>query len=616
MIKRVFFLSLALLIITPLGQALAISSQDSSSLYGDSEYYWPNQPKCDVGSSASSSGGSLASGSSIYILGDSITERAQSAYQTTFQQEGIVANVDAEASRSLNGPGQDGNKTTGMQAIAQDASQIKLAGAIVIALGTNGGDTNQSIDQAIAAIRADNSTAPIYWVDLISVGRTDNYNQTVIGPGNQAIYSQASSQNYQVISWFKTVDSAGDPQNPTPKETDPNHYIDNSDGLGVHPTQAGITALVNLVSGTVTGSSTQTASGASCACSTGNTPLVGSDNIQKAFNFLVGKGLTANQAAAVIGNLEQESGQGLNPSADQNKGTATTPTPNDGFGIAQWTDPGRQQGLVTLAQQEGKPPNDLGVQLDYLWQELTTTHSNALTALKAADNVQSATIAFEQTYEAAGTPQMQNRINFAQAVLTQYGGSAPSGSSQTSSSGCSVGAINCNSSNSATSTSGLSQVRKNVVCIAQQELALWESQPGYPWNGENSYSETGYLKYSEGRHEEWCADFASWVYDQAGYPLQPDPNWNVSYVPNIQSIGEQNIKFHWHPAGSGYTPKPGDLAIHGSQHVNIFISSSGGTSTYIGGDQGNGPYPGGSIVSTDTESGYYSGGITGYVSPD
>jgi hypothetical protein len=149
--------------------------------------------------------------------------------------------------------------------------------------------------------------------------------------------------------------------------------------------------------------------------------------------------------------------------------------------------------------------------------------------------------------------------------------------------------------------------------LTENELAFWKSQPGYP---HPDFSQSGYYKYSQNRQEEWCADFVSWIYEKAGYPLQPDPTWNVSYVPNIQSIGQQNTQFHWHPQGSNYKPKPGDLAIHGSNHVNIFISSIGGTSQYIGGDQGSGPYPGGSIVSVETGSGYYDNGITGYVSPE
>lgn len=198
-------------------------------------------------------------------------------------------------------------------------------------------------------------------------------------------------------------------------------------------------------------------------------------------------------------------------------------------------------------------------------------------------------------------------------------GGASSTSTPTASSGCgssSSGSVNCSASSSASAaTPGLSTVRQSVVCLAQQQLLLWEAQPGYP---QPAYSESGYQVYSDDAVEEWCADFVSWIYNQAGYAFTGgySGGWRISYVPNIQALGEQNQSFHWHPAGSGYTPQPGDLAIHGADHVNIFISSTGGVSTYIGGDQGSGPYPGGSIVSTETESGYYSGGITGYVSPD
>jgi len=365
-------------------------------------------------------------------------------------------------------------------------------------------------------------------------------------------------------------------------------------------------------------------SGTSCA--TGNTNLVGTDNVQKAMNYLIGQGLSSDQAAGVIGNLEQESGQGLNPLAQQNGSSSNTPIAGVGFGIAQWTDASRQQNLVKFADEQGGQPGQLIIQLGFLWQELTSSYAQVLQHLKASTAVDDAVNQFvgpnnlagqpvaptaevQRTggYENPGTPNMQNRLEFAHDVAGSYSGDS-SGSAD-----CSNATATCNSSSSQSSSSALSSLRQNVVCLAQKELALWKSQPGYP---HPAYSQTGYFKYSQNRQEEWCADFVSWIYDQAGYPLQPDPNWDVSYVPNIQSIGEQNGKFHWHPQGSGYKPKPGDFAIHGTNHVNIFVSSVGGTSQYIGGDQGSGPYPGGSVVSVETGSGYYDNGITGYVSPD
>jgi hypothetical protein len=169
---------------------------------------------------------------------------------------------------------------------------------------------------------------------------------------------------------------------------------------------------------------------------------------------------------------------------------------------------------------------------------------------------------------------------------------------------CSGTAANC-TTGAPSSAQGLSNVRQDVVCVAEQEYAKWSSNPP------QLTAQSGYLTYSQNVVEEWCADFASWVYNQATYPLQPDPNWRVSYVPNIQAIGEREQNFHWHPA-AGYTPKPGDLAIHGPNHVNIVVGVSNGVVTLIGGDEGHGPYPGGSVVAEDN----YTADVTGYVSPD
>lgn len=174
--------------------------------------------------------------------------------------------------------------------------------------------------------------------------------------------------------------------------------------------------------------------------------------------------------------------------------------------------------------------------------------------------------------------------------------------------GCASGTVNC--SQPANSTAGLSTVRQNVVCITQQELQKWTSGQLKPANG--------YLAYSQNAVEEWCADFVSWVYDQAKYPLKPDPSWRVPSVDGVRAIGNQNKNFHWHNAG-GYTPRPGDIVVHkeGMSHVNIVVGVSGSSMTLIGGDQGHGPYPGGSSVTQYTDKAF-SGvdGITGYVTPD
>jgi len=143
-----------------------------------------------------------------------------------------------------------------------------------------------------------------------------------------------------------------------------------------------------------------------------------------------------------------------------------------------------------------------------------------------------------------------------------------------------------------------------AVCLAQAELALWKAgtlKPG-----------TDFHKYSQGRGGDWCADFASWIYNQAGYPLKATNQGNVPAVAGIKAIGIAGGKFIWHPR-AGYTPQPGDLAIHDliGSHVNIVISATATSITMIGGNQGN-SYSTSSVTQYSASGG---DGISGFVSP-
>lgn len=151
-----------------------------------------------------------------------------------------------------------------------------------------------------------------------------------------------------------------------------------------------------------------------------------------------------------------------------------------------------------------------------------------------------------------------------------------------------------------------SNIRQKIVALAQVELGLWQSGALVPG--------TGYKKYSHGRSEDWCADFSSWIYNQAGIPLSKSAGGNVPAVSGIQGIGIQTGRYH--PAG-GYTPQPGDLVIrkNGVSHVNIVISVSGNSMVVIGGNQGgNGSFDRSKVTQyTDRVN---NGQISGFVSPE
>ena len=116
--------------------------------------------------------------------------------------------------------------------------------------------------------------------------------------------------------------------------------------------------------------------------------LAGNDNAEKILNFFMQKGLTLAQASGFIGNMQQESG--LRPDIIEGGATAGpdyVPQNGKGFGLVQWTFTARQAPLVKLADEMGKPVTDIGVQLEYVWQELNGNwKGRTLDPLKGIDD--------------------------------------------------------------------------------------------------------------------------------------------------------------------------------------------------------------------------------------
>lgn len=167
----------------------------------------------------------------------------------------------------------------------------------------------------------------------------------------------------------------------------------------------------------------------SCNNGTG-VALVGSDNPSKIWNFFISKGLKAEQVAGIMGNFRQESN--FNPAIQEKGRTDPNPADGIGFGLAQWTFTGRQQPLVNLAQSRNLPATDLGVQLDYVWQELTGSFGHALRNLKAANTVQDATFVFHRDYEISADTieKIQNRVKFGQENFDKYNAGSATGATR------------------------------------------------------------------------------------------------------------------------------------------------------------------------------------------
>jgi hypothetical protein len=128
------------------------------------------------------------------------------------------------------------------------------------------------------------------------------------------------------------------------------------------------------------------------------------------------------------------------------------------------------------------------------------------------------------------------------------------------------------------------------------------------------------------RSNAWCADFAAWVWRQAGVSFTygftgSDINaWAASFY--FWGLATGN----WHPLSSGYSPQPGDVAVYGNLteasgpgHVGIYIGGPASSPTVVNGNWAvNWPNPAnyGVILQTgETNTGIAGGGLDGYASP-
>lgn len=148
----------------------------------------------------------------------------------------------------------------------------------------------------------------------------------------------------------------------------------------------------------------------------------GGSNAEKFYKFLVGRGLSAKQAAGIIGNVMVESGGktfNIDPNALNSQSGA--------YGIVQWTN-GRKAKLLAYAESQGKPKEDLGVQMNYVWIELNGDYKKAvLDPLKATSDVQSATMVWLEHYEIPCLPgqcgeEMGRRLPLSNQAYTAFSG--------------------------------------------------------------------------------------------------------------------------------------------------------------------------------------------------
>jgi hypothetical protein len=176
--------------------------------------------------------------------------------------------------------------------------------------------------------------------------------------------------------------------------------------------------------------------------------------------------------------------------------------------------------------------------------------------------------------------------------------------------------------------SRLSPIRARIVSIAESQVG-YRTDPAQTYcNKFSAYWHAGRDSCGDAnRDEQWCADFAAWVWKTAGvavtYELKPGDINSASASFYLWGIGHST----WHPIGSGYVPEPGDVAVYGLNTDSLIATHVAVVTGYSAGARGpdvvngDGDRTGFSVVESgrnqyraDAAKGSRST-VSGYVSP-
>jgi hypothetical protein len=128
------------------------------------------------------------------------------------------------------------------------------------------------------------------------------------------------------------------------------------------------------------------------------------DKLTMARNLMRDLGLTAAQAAGIVGNMAAESGvENARPQGSR-PGTKA-PLKVDGvtgYGLVQWTSRGRQQALADFAKSRGadlSKPLSMDIEYQFFLKEFRGAYGHVLDQIKKASDVKTASTIFMQQYE-------------------------------------------------------------------------------------------------------------------------------------------------------------------------------------------------------------------------
>lgn len=313
-------------------------------------------------------------------------------------------------------------------------------------------------------------------------------------------------------------------------------------------------------------------------CRDGGTgALVGGENLEKIYNYMLVKGLSPVEAAAAVGNVDQES-RG-DPTIIQGGGHTNDPSKvtSGGWGIIQWTPGSKIIGLLGQAKIT-TPPHELSTQLDLLWWHMTDISPTGVRNMQAGYNFKqetqllAAVTYFHDKIEGSADKTMDNRYAKAKTALQKYGTSAPVGVGEPSSGNQCAGAEMGNVIQTALNYAWPEYHAPNYTKLkAPYAAAVKKAQSEGRFVGGGQYPGVD------------CGGFVTLVMQDSGV----DPDYNSGKVSPVGGVSKQLayvIKSGKYqevsPKDSGDL-KPGDIALKGGEHTYMYVGKNEGFETTI-----------------------------------
>ena len=133
----------------------------------------------------------------------------------------------------------------------------------------------------------------------------------------------------------------------------------------------------------------------------------------------------------------------------------------------------------------------------------------------------------------------------------------------------------------------VSPLRGRIVAIAESQVGYRTDPPDTYCNKYSAYWVSGASDCGNSNFdEEWCADFAAWVWQKAGAAVTYEYVHGDLNASSASFYEWGTARGEWHPVGSGYVPLPGDVAVYGLDASNLVAQHDAIVVSYTKGQRG------------------------------